>query len=313
MRYRPLGQSDLKTAPLAFGGNVFSWTVDESTAFRLLDAFVDAGCNLIDTADGYPHWADGCEGGESEAMIGKWLKASGKRDQVLIATKVGKWTKRPGLGATNIKAAADESLRRLGIDVIDLYQAHADDPDTPLEETLTAFAELIEAGKVRAIGASNFSAPRLAEALALSTSQGLPRYEVVQPEYNLVSRQAYEAELQALVLEHKLGVLSYFSLAAGFLTGKYRSPEDLADRARGGMARNYLNAHGLRVLSAVDDVAKRRHATPVQVALAWLMARPGISAPIASATSLDQLAELLAATELKLDADDMAVLDRAEG
>lgn len=313
MQYRQLGQSELDVAPLALGGNVFGWTADEKASFAILDAFVDAGCNLIDTADGYSHWADGHEGGESERMIGKWLRATGKRERVLIATKVGKWSQRPGLGAANIKAAVDESLQRLNTDVIDLYQAHADDPDTPLEETLGAFADLIEAGKVRAIGASNYSASRLAEALEASADNDLPRYESTQPQYNLVHRKDYEGEMQELVLDRKLGVISYFSLAAGFLTGKYRSTEDLEGRARGGMVEGYLNAHGLRVLRAIDDVAERREASPVQVSLAWLMARPGITAPIASATRVEQLDELIAAIDLKLDDDDMATLDRVSG
>ncbi|MGB8634464.1 MAG: aldo/keto reductase [Rhodanobacteraceae bacterium] len=313
MQYRQLGQSQLDIAPLALGGNVFGWTADEDASFRILDAFVAAGCNLIDTADGYSHWADGHEGGESEAMIGKWLRASGKREQVLIATKVGKWSKRPGLGRANIRAAVDESLARLNTDVIDLYQAHADDENTPLEETLAAFAELIEAGKVRAIGASNYSAPRLAEALEVSAKQGLPRYESVQPEYNLLRRQGYEDGMQDLVQEKKVGVISYFSLAAGFLTGKYRSTEDLAGRARGGMVEDYVNAHGLRVLRAVDDVAERHGASPAQVALAWLMARPGVTAPIASATSIEQLEELTGAIDLELDRADMESLDRVSG
>ncbi len=258
MQYRQLGKSGLDVAPLALGGNVFGWTADEKASFQVLDAFVDAGCNLIDTADGYSHWVDGHEGGESEAMIGKWLKAGGKRDQVLIATKLGKWSKRPGLGAANIHAAVDEALKRLNTDVIDLYQAHDDDPDTPLEETLRAFSDLIEAGKVRAIGASNYSAVRLAKALDVSEAFGLPRYESTQPEYNLIRRDDYEGAMQELVLDRKLGALSYFSLAAGFLTGKYRSSDDLTGRARSGMVEGYLNAHGLRVLRAVDDVAERR-------------------------------------------------------
>ncbi len=313
MHYRQLGQSQLDIAPLALGGNVFGWTADEDASFRVLDAFVAAGCNLIDTADGYSHWADGHEGGESEAMIGKWLRASGKREQVLIASKVGKWSKRPGLSRANIMAAVDESLARLNTDVIDLYQAHADDPDTPLEETLAAFAELIEAGKVRAIGASNYSAPRLAEALELSEKQGLPRYESVQPEYNLLRRHDYEDGMQDLVVKKSVGVISYFSLAAGFLTGKYRSTEDLAGRARGGMVEDYINAHGLRVLRAVDDVAERHDASPAQVALAWLMARPGVTAPIASATSTEQLEELIGAIDLDLDRADMESLNRVSG
>lgn len=313
MHYRQLGQSDLDVAPLALGGNVFGWTADEKASFAILDAFVDAGCNLIDTADGYSHWADGHEGGESERMIGKWLQATGKRERVLIATKVGKWSRQPGLSAANIRTAVDGSLQRLQCERIDLYQAHADDPDTPLEETLGAFADLIEAGKVRAIGASNYSARRLAEALQTSADNHLPRYESIQPEYNLVKRGDYEGELQDLVLEKKLGAVSYFSLAAGFLTGKYRGKEDLESRARGRMVDNYLNAHGLRVLRAVDDVAERRDATPVQVSLAWLMARPGITAPIASATSVEQLDELVAAIDLDLHDDDMATLDRVSG
>lgn len=313
MHYRQLGQSELDVAPLALGGNVFGWTADEKASFAILDAFVEAGCNLIDTADGYSHWADGHEGGESERMIGKWLKATGKRERVLVATKVGKWSKRPGLSAANIKTAVDESLKRLNTDVIDLYQAHADDLDTPLEETLKAFADLIEAGKVRTIGASNYSTERLTEALQASADHGLPRYESIQPQYNLVHRKDYEGEMQDLALERKLGVISYFSLAAGFLAGKYRSTEDLASRARGGMVEGYLNAHNLRVLRAIDDVAQRREASPVQVSLAWLMARPGITAPIASATSVEQLEELVAAIDLDLDDADMATLDRVSG
>lgn len=313
MQYRQLGKSGLDVAPLALGGNVFGWTADEKASFQVLDAFVEAGCNLIDTADSYSHWVDGHAGGESEAMIGKWLKAAGKRDQVLIATKLGKWSKRPGLGAANIRAAVDESLKRLTTDVIDLYQAHDDDPDTPLEETLRAFADLIEAGKVRAIGASNYSPARLAEALDVSEALGLPRYESTQPEYNLIRRDGYEGAMQELVLDRKLGAISYFSLAAGFLTGKYRSSDHLAGRARGGMVEGYLNAYGLRVLRAVDDVAERRDATPVQVALAWLMARPGITAPIASATTVEQLTELVGAIDLQLDKSDMTTLDRVSG
>lgn len=312
MEHRPLGRSGLEVAPLALGGNVFGWTADERAGFAVLDAFVAGGGNLVDTADGYPHWAPGCSGGESEALIGRWLQASGKRSEVLIATKVGKWTRRPGLSRANILAAADESLQRLQTDVIDLYQAHADDPDTPLAETLGAFAELIQAGKVRAIGASNYTAARLREALATSAAEGLPRFESIQPEYNLVQREDYEGELQELAQAEGLGVLSYFSLAAGFLTGKYRATEDLADRARGGMAGRYMNAYGLRVLRAVEDVAARLEAKPAQVALAWLMGRPGITAPIASATSVDQVEELLGAARLRLGRKDLAALDRAE-
>jgi aryl-alcohol dehydrogenase-like predicted oxidoreductase len=311
MNYRQLGRSGLKVAPLAFGGNVFGWTADQSTSFTLLDAFVDAGFNLIDTADVYSQWVEGHSGGESETMIGKWLRQSGKRDDVIIATKVAKWSMHRGLAPDTIRAAAEDSLRRLGVETIDLYQAHEFDPDVPQAETLGAFARLIEEGKVRAIGASNFSAEQFSEALEVSSAHDLPRYESMQPEYSLMQRGEYERDLQPLALREEVGVISYFALAAGFLSGKYRNPEDLEGRARGGMVEKYLNAHGLIVLRALDDVAARHEASPVQVALAWLMARPGITAPIASATSLRQLGELVASAKLDLDDSDMQVLDRA--
>jgi len=308
---RRLGRSALETAPIAFGGNVFGWTVDEPASFALLDAFVDAGFNLIDTADGYSAWVPGNQGGESETIIGKWLARSGKRDKVLIATKVAKLARRPGLGAANIALAAEDSLRRLQVDTIDLYQSHQDDPATPIEETLGAYARLIEQGKVRAIGASNFSAARLGESLAIAKKYNLPRYESLQPEYNLVARAGYETELEALVRREEIGVISYYGLAGGFLTGKYRSEADLAKSARGQGVRKYLDARGLRILAALDEVAARHRATPAQVALAWLIARPGITAPIASATSVRQLQEILAAVRIELAVEDIAQLDQA--
>jgi aryl-alcohol dehydrogenase-like predicted oxidoreductase len=314
MNMRPLGRSGLTTAPLAFGGNVFGWTTDEATSFRLLDAFVDAGFNLIDTADVYSHWAPGHVGGESETIIGRWLKASGKRDRVLIATKVGKdmGEGRTGLSPTWIRQAVDDSLRRLQTDHIDLYQAHDDDTTTPLEDTLAAFDQLIRAGKVRAIGASNHTAARLALALDTSERLGLARYETLQPLYNLVDREPFEAELETLVRARGLGVINFFGLARGFLTGKYRSQADLTRSPRGaGVGQAYFNERGWRILAALDEAAAALHATPAQVSLAWQMARPGITAPIASATSVAQLQELIGAAALMPDAATLARLDAA--
>jgi aryl-alcohol dehydrogenase-like predicted oxidoreductase len=312
MHPRPLGRSGIAVAPLAFGANVFGWSVTADRADALLDAFVAHGLNLIDTADAYPAWVPGNEGGESETMIGRWLRRRGGRHRVVIATKVGKWARHRGLAPETIRAAADASLQRLGTDHIDLYQAHADDASVPLEETLGAFSRLIEQGKVRAIGASNYTAPRLAEALAISARHGLPRYETLQPEYNLYDRAGYEADLEPLAREHGLGVIGYYALASGFLTGKYRSEADL-DRspARGARAGRYLDARGLRILAALDAVGARHGATPAQVALAWLIARRGISAPIASATSVAQLDELAGALRLGLSDADRAELDAA--
>lgn len=312
MQQRPLGHSPLSIAPLAFGGNVFGWSVDEKRSFELLDAFVDAGGNLIDTADVYSAWVPGNAGGESETIIGKWLKKSGKRDQVVISTKVAKWAEHPGLSPVNIRQAVDGSLQRLQVDCIDLYQAHQDDASVPIEDTLGEFARLIEAGKVRVIGASNFSAARFADALAVSKRHGLPRYESLQPEYNLVSRAGYEKELEPLIRREHIGVISYYALASGFLSGKYRSEADLAkSAARGGAVKQFLNPHGLQVLAALDAVAAAHGATPAQVALAWLIARPGITAPIVSATSVEQLHELLGATSLQLGDNEIAQLDLA--
>ncbi len=310
MHKRPLGKSSLSIAPLAFGGNVFGWSADEKRSFELLDAFVDAGFNLVDTADVYSAWVPGNRGGESETIIGKWLQRSGKRDKVVIATKVAKWAEHPGLSPANIHQAVNGSLKRLQTDHIDLYQAHEDDASVPLAETLGAFARLIESGKVRVIGASNYGAARFADALAVSKQHGLPRYESLQPEYNLVSRDGYEKELEPLIRAENIGVISYYALASGFLSGKYRSEADLArSSARGGAVKKYLNPHGLQVLAALDAVAAAHRATPAQVALAWLIARPALTAPIASATSVGQLHELLGATSLQLSPDEIAQLD----
>ena len=308
----PLGNSPLSIAPLALGGNVFGWTADEKRSFELLDAFVDAGFNLIDTADVYSAWAPGNRGGESETIIGKWLQRSGKRDKVVIATKVAKWAEHPGLSPVNILQAVEGSLQRLQTDHIDLYLAHQDDADVPMAETLGAFARLIEAGKVRAIGASNFNADRFADALDVSKQNHLPRYEVLQPEYNLVSRVDYEKDFEPLIRRENIGVISYYGLASGFLSGKYRSAADLAkSSARGGAVKKYLNPHGLRILAALDVVAAEQGATTAQVALAWLIARPGLTAPIASATSVEQLNELFGAAKLQLTANQIAALDLA--
>jgi len=312
MTLRNLGRSPLRVAPLAFGGNVFGWSVDEPRSFDLLDAFVDHGFNLVDTADVYEAWVPGNEGGESEAIIGNWLKKSGKRDKVVIATKVGKWARYPGLSPTNIKEAVEDSLRRLQTDHIDLYQSHEDDPKVPLEETLRAFDDLVTSGKVRVIGASNYDATRLADALSTSASKGLARYESMQPEYNLMDRQGFEDDLQPLCVEQEVGVISYYSLASGFLSGKYRSEADLdKSKARGGKVKGYLNDRGFRVLAALDEVAKAHGATPAQVSLAWVMAQPSIAAAIVSATSLEQFGEIAKAASLALTADDLAKLKSA--
>ncbi|QWP77665.1 aldo/keto reductase [Lysobacter sp. K5869] len=313
MNLRPLGRSSLSVAPLAFGGNVFGWSADEAASFALLDAFTEAGFSLVDTADAYSAWVPGNQGGESERIIGRWLaQGGGRRERIVIATKVAKWAPRRGLAPANIQAAVEDSLRRLGTEVVDLYQAHEDDRSVPLEDTLGAFARLIEQGKVRAIGASNYSAARLAEALDVSERHALPRYETLQPEYNLYDRAGFERELEPLVRRRGVGVIGYYSLASGFLTGKYRSRDDLGkSRARAGAVEKYLNARGLRILAALDEVAAGHGATPAQVALAWLIARPSVTAPIASATSVAQLQELIAAARLTLKADEIAALDAA--
>jgi len=317
MNKRRLGRSNLLVSPLCLGGNVFGWTADEATSFKLLDAFVEAGLNFIDTADVYSSWAPGNQGGESETIIGEWMKARGNRDRVIIATKAGSemGPGKKGLSKAYIRSAVEDSLRRLQTDYIDLYQSHRDDPDTPQQETLEAYAELIQAGKVRAIGASNFSATRLKEALDISARAGLPRYESLQPKYNLYDRAEYESELEPLCRENGIGVMPYYGLASGFLTGKYRSEQDFGKSVRGGRMAAYLNDRGRRILGALDGVAAGHGANPAQVALAWLMARPGLTAPIASATSLAQLGDLVAATKLQLNPSDIELLNRvsAEG
>jgi aryl-alcohol dehydrogenase-like predicted oxidoreductase len=300
---RELGNSGFEVGPLALGGNVFGWTIDEPTSFRILDAFVDTGFNLIDTADVYSRWAPGNQGGESETIIGRWLKRSGKRDRVLIATKVGMemGPDSKGLSRAYILRAVEDSLKRLQVDHIDLYQSHKDDPETPLEETLGAFGELIRQGKVRAIGASNNSAERLAEALTISQDQGLPSYQCLQPHYNLIERTGFERDLEPLCRERGLVVIPYYSLASGFLTGKYRSEADLAQSARGQSVKKYLNDRGFRILAALDQVAARYASTPARVAIASLLARPSVTAPIASATSVEQLDDLVEAAMVSLD------------
>lgn len=309
---RPLGASGLETAPLVLGGNVFGWTADRDASFAILDAFVDGGGAMIDTADVYSAWVDGHKGGESETVIGEWLRDRGRRDEVLIATKVGML---PGEGGEGLKpariaAAAEASLKRLGTDHIDLYFAHKDDPDTPLEEALGAFDALVKAGKVRALGASNFTAARLDEAARVASSAGLTPFTVLEPEYNLVERTTFEQDLLPAIQAQNLGVICYFGLASGFLTGKYRTKEDLTGK-RAQAVGKYLDARGAKVLDTLDQVAGRHGANPAQVALAWLMAKPGVTAPIASATSTDQLADLLAAMRLDLTADDVSALDQA--
>jgi len=313
MQKRRLGKSALEIQPLMFGGNVLGWTADEAMSFKLLDGFVGAGLDAIDTADVYSKWAPGNKGGESEAILGKWLKARGRRDKVVIATKAGNEMApdKKGLSKAYILRAVEDSLKRLQTDYIDLYQSHVDDPATPVDETLSAYQKLIEQGKVRAIGCSNFTPARLAEALQASSAKTLPRYESLQPHYNLYERAGFEAELEPLCLKEKVGVIPYYSLASGFLTGKYRSEADFGKSPRGGRMKSYLNERGLRILKALDEIAARTRSKPGQVALAWLMARPSITAPIASATSLRQLEELITATRITLDADAVRQLDAA--
>jgi aryl-alcohol dehydrogenase-like predicted oxidoreductase len=314
MEHRPLGRTGLSIAPLVFGGNVFGWTVDEAQSFALLDAFVDAGFNAIDTADVYSAWAPGNKGGESETILGRWLKNNpGKRDKVLILTKVGSdmGEGRKGLSAKWIAQAVEDSLRRLGTDRIDLYQSHWPDTATPYAETLEAYKTLIEAGKVRAIGCSNLNAKQLGEALAVAATENLPRYETLQPEYNLYDRASYDGPLRDLAMREGLGVITYFSLASGFLSGKYRSKADLGQSQRGDRVAKYLDARGEKILAALDTVAAEAGAKPAEVALAWLIAREGVTAPIASATTRAQLDSLIKAANLKLSPDAIRTLDQA--
>jgi aryl-alcohol dehydrogenase-like predicted oxidoreductase len=311
---RPLGRSGIEIAPLVLGGNVFGWTADETTSFRILDRFVDAGFDAIDTADVYSAWAPGNRGGESETIIGNWLAADpSRRDRCVIITKCGAALKEKGggLSASNIVASVEASLRRLRTDRIDVYLSHYPDPVTPIEETLRAHDALVREGKVRAIGASNYDAAQLREALDASARAGLARYEIIQPEYNLCERARYEGPLRDLAIAEGLGVITYYSLASGFLTGKYRSREDLGKSPRGTRVANYLNPRGERILAALDEVAAAHAATPGEVAIAWLIARQGVSAPIASATSLEQLESLLRATELRLSPPEMLLVDNA--
>jgi aryl-alcohol dehydrogenase-like predicted oxidoreductase len=315
MNKRTLGKSSLTVAPLMLGGNVFGWTADEKTSFSILDAFVDAGFDFVDTADIYSHWAPGHKGGESETVIGKWFKQPGKRNKVILATKVGGQmgpdTTKKGLKKDYILREVDDSLRRLQTDYIDLYQTHFDDLETSVEEPLEAYATLVKAGKVRLIGASNFTPARLEEALNASDAHGFPRYQSLQPHYNLVEREGFERELEPLCAREGLGVVPYFSLASGFLTGKYRSETDLAKSPRGQGSKKYLNEKGLRVLAALDEVSGRHSTEPGAVALAWLLTKPTITAPISSATSVAQLQGLIKGAQLTLTKQDVELLDKA--
>jgi len=313
MNKRKLGKSGLEISPLVFGGNVFGWTLDEASSFKLLDAFVAAGFNAVDTADVYSKWVPGHTGGESETILGKWLARGGNRNKVIIATKAGMEMApdKKGLSKAYILRAAEDSLRRLHTDRIDLYQSHTDDADTPIEETLGAYAELIAQGKVRAIGASNYKGDRFAQALEISKKSRLPRYESLQPLYNLYDRADFEAELEPLCLKEGIGVINYFPLASGFLSGKYRSERDMEQRPRARMLKKYVNERGFKILDALDQVAKKYNATPARVSLAWLLARPSITAPIVSATSIEQLNDLIASVELKLDRASIELLNQA--
>lgn len=313
MQKRTLGGSGLSTAPLIFGGNVLGWTLDEQQSFAMLDAWLDAGFNMIDTADVYSRWAPGHQGGESESILGKWFKARGNRDKLVVATKVGMdmGDGKKGLSKKYILEAVEDSLRRLQTDYIDLYFSHSDDTDTPLEETLEAYQQLMEQGKVRAIGASNYSGARLEEALKLADEKSLPRYTVLQPFYNLYDRHEFEKDLAALCQRENLGVMPYFSLASGFLTGKYRSREDAQGRARESMVDRYFDARGIRILGSLDQVAEATKSSPAAVALAWLLAQPAVTAPIVSATSAAQLEQLKQAATLKLDAEMLEELNSA--
>jgi len=312
MDYRKLGNTDLMVSPITFGGNVFGWTIDENTSFEILDAFVDAGFNFIDTADVYSRWKPGNQGGESEAIIGKWMKDRNNRENIILSTKVGSdMGEGKSLKKPYILKAVDASLKRLQTDYIDLYFSHFDDEGTPVQETLEAYDELIKAGKVRWIGASNFSKERLLESLETSKSLNLPKYQVFQPEYNLYNRAKFEQDYEKIVLENQLGVTNYYALASGFLTGKYRSEADLNKSQRGGGVKDYLNDRGLKILKSLDEVSEQYNATPASVAIAWLIARPSITAPIASVTSTAQLKDLVAAAALQLSNDDIDILDDA--
>jgi len=313
MQKRELGASGIKVTPFCFGGNVLGWTADERASFDLLDAYVNSGLDFIDTADVYSGWVPGNKGGESEAIIGKWLKRSAKRDKVIIATKVGKpmGPDKKGLSRLYITRAVEDSLKRLQTDYIDLYQSHDDDKNTPLLETMETFTDLIKQGKVRTIGASNYGADRFKQALEVSKKNGLETYQTLQPEYNLYDREGYEKELEPICQKNNIGVITYYSLASGFLTGKYRSQDDLSKSQRGGGVMKYLNDRGFEILDALDKVSKEYNSTPASVAIAWIIARPGITAPIASATSIKQLNETTKAIELNLHKDAIDMLTQA--
>jgi aryl-alcohol dehydrogenase-like predicted oxidoreductase len=313
MNKRKLGKTGMEISPLVFGGNIFGWTVDQATSFKLLDAFVAAGFNSIDTADTYSRWVSGNKGGESEKIIGEWMKRSGNRNKVVVATKVGMdmGLLKKGLSRSHILRSAENSLRHLQTDYIDLYQSHIDDPDTPLEETLGAYAELIQQGKVRAIGASNHKAERLVAALETSRKSGLPEYQTLQPNYSLIERADYESNLEPVCVKEGLGVINYFPLAGGFLSGKYRSESDLAGKARARNVTKYLNERGFKIIGALDQVAKKYNATPARISLAWLLARPSITAPIVSATNLEQLNDLISSVDFALDSESVEFLNQA--
>jgi aryl-alcohol dehydrogenase-like predicted oxidoreductase len=313
MNKRKLGKTGLEISPLVFGGNIFGWTVDQATSFKLLDAFAAAGFNSVDTADVYSKWVPGHTGGESEVILGDWMKRSGNRNKIIVATKVGMdmGDGKKGLSKSHILRSAEDSLGRLQTDYIDLYQSHVDDPDTPLEETLGAYAQLLKQGKVRAIGASNHKAERLAAALDTSRKSGLPAYQTLQPNYSLIERAEYESNLEPVCEREGLGVINYFPLAGGFLTGKYRSEKDVAGKARARNVTKHLNGRGFKILAALDKVAKKYNATPARVSLAWLLARPSITAPIVSATNLEQLNDLVSSVDLALDRESIEFLGKA--
>lgn len=313
MKKRKLGNSDLFVYPIAFGGNVFGWTAIEKKSFEILDGFTDAGFNFIDTADVYSAWVPGNTGGESETIVGNWMSQRNNRDKIILATKVGApmGPDKKGLSKKYIFQAVEESLKRLKTDYIDLYQSHYDDLDTPIQETLEAYHQLIKEGKVRWIGASNLSPERLTESLEIAKKFNLPKYQTLQPEYNLYQREGYEKNFEQIVQDNNLGTINYYALASGFLTGKYRSDADLNKSQRGGAVKNYLNERGFKILKALDDVSEQYSADQASIALAWLIARPSITAPIASVTSLDQLEDLKKAATLKLNVEDIAILDEA--
>ena len=312
MEKRALGNSGLQVSPLCFGGNVFGWTIDKNQSFKLLDAFVEAGFNFIDTADTYSWWVPGNTGGESETIIGAWLAERKNRDQIIVSSKTGSQNnERPkNVSRAFIISSVEDSLRRLKTDYVDLYQTHFDDEKTPVEETLSAYDQLVKEGKVRVIGTSNMSAERIRESLKVSEKEGFPKYQTLQPLYNLMERESYEKELRNIVEENNMGVLSYYSLASGFLTGKYRSKADLTKSKRGGGIEKYLNEKGLQVLEALDKISEKHGTSQASVSLAWLMTRPTITSPIVSATSLKQMESIIKAPQLNLDKEDMDFLNK---